>query len=524
MASDSEYPKVMKHLSTSNEAAGLDDTAALSRDALQAEEAGDVPEDTLVEDPQSDADDTISSSQSQTPNDDDDHSPIEGDEESPSDSDTGADTEEEPIESDIEEESSSTSEESPIGAHAARSTEPADDTPSEDSESGRATPYVPSHAAPKDVEPSSEAEDALEERPSPSHAASKEDDPVAPTTDEPTAAETAEAEAANNQDSGQAKAAKRLPDASQGSPQKGADSRRARSLDGAAYRKAAGTADPQVYGLEENEAERAMRLRREATQHRIRVGIVIASIAAAGWLLCSRPIAMMLKRSEGPRTEPVIAKIDPQDEDTTDEDVTETTDDADQEVAETETEVEEEPTPEEVAPYVLEDQLGIDDIARHVREHLTFDDNNVSVTLGDVSVEVSGGRVQVSHLTTDVTGVDPSIIAGRAAQRAAALSNDLTGHQIRATNDSVAAFSDVVWVVRDASGDSYLAVTFPVGSAPSSGDGLTVLAASPRYRLSDSLCGALGYTVRQEVGETPVGADGKYIWSTGVLPSPTSKN
>ena len=532
MASDSEKPKVMKHLSESVKSSDLDDTSTLVRIANSLPDVGDGLSDrsdtgdeeasTSVDDALDEADQTLTLMVGRdTPS--EESSSMEGSDDarghglSHADDSTVVD-EEDTSAGEVAAEDDIAGSSDTFDAPQDLNPEDAEDQPSE------TIRHRPSHAAPKSDDAPVEDEERAIVRQTPSHAALKSDEAPADETpvDEATSpTESAAEEATSEQRTDEAIGTPTQLEGDSDAPARDERRNAARSIPksgrsskapyDAAYAKASGTADPPVYGLEESEAERAMRLKRASTQHKIRVGIAVAAVAAIGWLAAARPVSLMLKRSEGPRTEPVVARsadTEEQPEEATDETV----------VPEPEPETEAEPEVEEV-PYALADQPTVEDILEHVRGHLAFDGNNVSVTVGDAAVDVSGGRVQVSHLTTDVTNVDPTIIAGRAAMRAAALCNDLSGRQIQGANGSVTSFTDVVWVVRTPTGDSYLAVTFPADTAPSSGDGLTVLAASPRYRLSDSMYAALGGTVRQEVGETPAGADGKYIWSTGVLPS-----
>lgn len=509
MASESEYPKVMKHLSPGNGAASSDDTQILPQVESQAEDevlntednsieetvAPDSPDEALS--PIDSADETLATESSQASDDEGAPSDTEATEDTPIDTEPDDDADGETPVPEGEAEEDASDDEAPVGAHAAKTSSAEDVTTEDEGDAAKEGARTPSHAAPKKPEPEQEEDEDSKTRPTPSHAASPEPDSSPKTIEASNSETTTYEEQSKETESKKSKTKKKD----------------AVNVSDAAYAKAAGTADPQVYGLDENEAERAMRLKREATQHRIRVGIVIVALAAVGWTIGSRPLSLLLKHPEGPRTEPVVARsVQENESDSTDEDVTEGTENVEEEEAE-------EPTPEETAPYSLGDQLTIDDITLHVREHLAFDGEEVTVTDGDVTVEVSGGLVQVTHLPTDVSGIEPSVIAGNAAVRAAALANDLAGHEIRGANDSVTPFTDVVWVVRNSVGDSYLAVTFPAGTAPSSGDGLAILTSSPRYRISDSMYWALGGTVQQEVGETPRGANGQYIWSTGVLPS-----
>lgn len=540
MTNESEIPRVMKHLGPKDEEHDLGDTSALVR--ITDSSADDTADDSTQLPPTDDAEPAaivesvdeagqaaiLSVAEPASEEDDADTQTLSDAEAAPeeTDQDVATTDADEPADTD-----DATVDEAPGAAHFAIAPSFAETAASDDSleEPQERTRRRPSHAAPKSSDDTDEDGAQSSERPTPSHAALVDEAPVEetvtqpepePTEDvdeEPGGSMASEASPADYEESTQTGSREERLPSERTAPKKAG--RAAKTRKDATFTKAAGIAEPAAHGLEESEAERAMRLKRESTQQKIRVGIVVAAVAAVGWMALSRPISLMLKRSEGPRTEPVVARS----ADTADQ-----TDDMPEESTAPETavepqtegvDVEETTPPEEEEPYTLADQLTADSITEHVRGHLSFDGDDLSVTVGEATVDVAGGRVQVTHLAADVTDIDPTIIAGKAALRAAALCNDLSGHQIQGKNDAVASFTDVVWVVRMPSGDSYLAVTFPVGTAPSSGDGLTVLAASPRYRLSDSMYAALGGAVKQEVGETPTGTDGKYIWSTGVLPS-----
>lgn len=525
MASESDTPKVMKHMSKSAPAPDLDNTNALaslsttvpdedeetpvSPDEAMEPEAVSVADPDADEAPGEEADDA--SGDAATPDDMTDGA--EETEAAGTDDEGAHDSVAESAEGDVPEQAMADEEQD--GAEAlAESSEPEDSTPDEadapeaEDEPRRVSNHA-SHAAPMRHLKPAEPEEAAE--------------PVEP---EETAEPVEPEAAAEPREAAESAEPKR--------PEEPARSKRARrakvSTDDAAYAKAAGTAEPPVYGLEVNEEERAMRQKREASQRAVRIGLAVAAIAGACWFFGARPISRLLNQSTGTRTEPVVARQDfdkdaltdgDQDADVDSEETT------DQEGAQEATEADAEKqdstakdASKKEAPYELAAELTTDNLAEHAKEHLSFDGNDVSPSDTEVTAAVStGGRVQIDNLVTATTGLEATAVAGNAALRAAAMANDLTGHQVIAANNTKVAPTDVVWVVRNGTGDSYLVVTYPVGNAPTTGEGLKVLAASPRYRLSDSLYIALGRTIQQEMGETPMGADGKYIWSTGVLPS-----
>ena len=265
--------------------------------------------------------------------------------------------------------------------------------------------------------------------------------------------------------------------------------------------------EPVVYGLETNKVDYEAKANRNKTI-RMMAGGLLAAAAIVGFLMVAKPFA---KPESGPRTEPVAAR------ETAEEPEGQLEEQAEEPGAtEPEAEVEQ---PEEETPetYTLPDQPAAEDIVQQAR-NLHFGDTDVSVTMGDVTAEVIGGRVQVTNVLTDLNGVQAPALAGNAAMRCAAIANAIGDRQVRGSGDAGAQdFVDVVWVVRNTDGDSFLAVMFPHGGAPTSGDGLAVLQQAPRYRLSDSLYYALGQSVQQEMGETPVDINNQYIWSTAEL-------
>ena len=151
--------------------------------------------------------------------------------------------------------------------------------------------------------------------------------------------------------------------------------------------------------------------------------------------------------------------------------------------------------------------------------NLIFDGTSLQIPQDEVEVEIQNGYVQVTHwLSEPVYEANP--LVEEAAQRAAALTNLIDGRMvIGADEDQPNTFESVNWIVRNQDDDSYLAIVFPAGGAPSTGDGLSVLTASPRYRMSDSVYYALEVEgdVPQSVGDTPTMLNDEYIWSTAAI-------
>ncbi|MBR1829886.1 MAG: hypothetical protein IJ781_10355, partial [Atopobiaceae bacterium] len=265
--------------------------------------------------------------------------------------------------------------------------------------------------------------------------------------------------------------------------------------------------EPMVYGLETNKVDYEAKANRDKTI-RMMLGGLVGAAAIVGFLMVAKPFA---KPDTGPRTEPVAMR---EEADEAKEEAPEEPEATAEEPAAEEQEEPEQTVDEAPEAYVLSDQPTPDDIVQQAH-NLHFGDGDVSVLAGDVNAEIVGGRVQVTNILTDLNGVEPQALAGNAALRCAAMASAIGDRQVRSSGDAEAQdFIDVVWVVRNNDGDSFLAVMFPRGGAPTSGDGLAVLQQAPRYRLSDSLYWALGQAVQQEMGETPIDVNNKYIWST----------
>lgn len=151
--------------------------------------------------------------------------------------------------------------------------------------------------------------------------------------------------------------------------------------------------------------------------------------------------------------------------------------------------------------------------------NLVFNGTSLEIPQDELEVEIKNGYVQVTHwLSEPVYEANP--LVEEAAQRAAALTNLIDGRMvIGADEDQPSTFESVIWIVRNQDSDSYLAIIFPAGGAPSTGDGLSVLTASPRYRMSDSVYYALEIEgdVPQSVGDTPTMLNDEYIWSTAAI-------
>ena len=151
--------------------------------------------------------------------------------------------------------------------------------------------------------------------------------------------------------------------------------------------------------------------------------------------------------------------------------------------------------------------------------NLIFDGTSLQIPQDELEVEIKNGFVQVTHwLSEPVYEANP--LVEEAALRAAALTNLIDGRMVIGVDeDQPSTFESVTWIVRNQDGDSYLAIIFPAGGAPSTGDGLSVLVESPRYRLSDSVYYALEVEgdVPQSAGDTPTMLNDEYIWSTAAI-------
>lgn len=272
------------------------------------------------------------------------------------------------------------------------------------------------------------------------------------------------------------------------------------------------SSEPIVYGLDINNTDNQKK-NDTRTTIRLVAGGVLAAAAIIGGLLVAKPF---VDRRASQADEPAQTVEQPKQSQKDEKASEEETPSKEADKAET---PDPEPPAEEKAPdaFVLPAQPSTDDLAQQARQ-LTFDGNDLAISDDQVTVEVLAGHVQVTHSLASTTGLDPHTLASNAARRAAALANAIGSKQVKGTSEEApAAANDIVWIVRNPSADSYLAVYFPTSGAPTTGDGIEVLAQSPRYRLSDSLYNALGGAVKQDNGETPTLITGEYIWSTAEI-------
>lgn len=177
----------------------------------------------------------------------------------------------------------------------------------------------------------------------------------------------------------------------------------------------------------------------------------------------------------------------------------------------------EEASKEEEKPAEDDDpnSLSPDEVKQLVQQ-LSFDGQDLSLPAEQMTIEILDGRVEATHLAGNK--VDPYTVTANASRRAAALAKAIGNQAVKGKDEKEAhPFSLVTWVVRNEAGNSYLAVCFTPENIPTTGDGIAVLKASPRYRLSDSLFAALGLDIPQEAGETPALLNGYYIWSDATI-------
>ncbi len=249
-------------------------------------------------------------------------------------------------------------------------------------------------------------------------------------------------------------------------------------------------ADMPIYGLEVTKEDRELISRRRRTLRWVFIGVV------AGVLLVAGIFVAQLLRGGRTRTRETAAQQ---------------TEAASAQTAAPQQEQAPAVAPLTVTPTAEDLQLQA--------STLSFDGTDLSVPQEQLEVEVLEGRVQVTHwLSEPVYEANP--VVEEAALRAAALTNLVSDRMvIGADEEQPSTFASVLWIVRNQDGDSYLAVSFPAGTAPTTGSGLSVLATSPRYRISDGVYYALETedNVPQSAGDTPVMLNDEYIWSTASI-------
>lgn len=174
-------------------------------------------------------------------------------------------------------------------------------------------------------------------------------------------------------------------------------------------------------------------------------------------------------------------------------------------------------TGEEPVVWQVANVPAVADIKELVTKHLVFNDEDYSAKQGKINVEILGGFVQITQ-SVNSSAIEPlgaKTCVSRAAIRAAATSKALAAHAIRDEDGGMTPFGEVLWIVCDETGDSYISVNFNVDGTPDSGDGIEVLKQASHYRMSDTLYADLKLPdVPQQTAEPPVGIDGAYVYST----------
>ena len=256
--------------------------------------------------------------------------------------------------------------------------------------------------------------------------------------------------------------------------------------------------DPNVYGLDITDKSQDMLVRQNRRSRVLFICIAIIAVLAITRHLTGFPSIRHLRRlMHGNQTTQSQTAQPAQDEQA-------------QEQEQAEQEQQEEPAPDESA----QEEEDLSGTILYLATTLNFAGVDLSIPEEELLVEASQGRVQVIHQPSGTLG-DSAQLAGDAAMRAAALCNAIGGQEVVGDGETEGfPLVEVTWIVRNANGESYLAVSYAPGTAPTEGSGVEVLAQSPCYRLSDSVYRSLSGVISQGTEAAPTLLSGEEIWPT----------
>lgn len=151
---------------------------------------------------------------------------------------------------------------------------------------------------------------------------------------------------------------------------------------------------------------------------------------------------------------------------------------------------------------------------------VSFNGTDLSLPEADMYTRISGARVEVVHILHDIEHAKPLTMAGNASLRAAGLATMLANRKIQGPGDqNPTLFNDVLWRIANVRDETFIALTFYSGFAPTEGDPLWVLMQSPYYCMSESLYNALNRAAPKNGGGQPRALDGSFIQANASLES-----
>ena len=256
--------------------------------------------------------------------------------------------------------------------------------------------------------------------------------------------------------------------------------------------------DPNVYGLDITDKSQDVLVRQNRRSRVLFICIAIIAVLAITRHLTGFPSIRHIRRlMHGNQTTQSQTAQPAQDEQANEQE-------------QAEQEQQEAQAPDEAAQEE-EDPSGT---ISYIASTLNYAGVDLSIPEEELLVEASQGRVQVIHQPSGTLG-DSAQLAGDAAMRAAALCNAIGGQEVIGDGETEGfPLAEVTWIVRNANGESYLAVSYAPGTAPTEGSGIEVLAQSPCYRLSDSVYRSLSGVISQGTEAAPTLLSGEEIWPT----------
>lgn len=262
--------------------------------------------------------------------------------------------------------------------------------------------------------------------------------------------------------------------------------------------------DPNVYGLDVTDKSQDVLVRQNRRSRVLFICIAIIAVLAITRHLTGFPSIRHLRRLMHGNQTTQSQTAQPAQEQQAEE----------QEQEQAEQEQQEEPAPDESA----QEEEDLSGTILFFASTLNFAGVDLSLPEDELLIEASQGRVQVTHQPSGSLG-DSTQLAGNAAMRAAALCNAIGGQEVIGDGETEGfPLAEVTWIVRNANGESYLAVSFAPGTAPTEGSGIEVLAQSPCYRLSDSVYRSLAGVISQGTEAVPTLLSGEEIWPSAKMP------
>lgn len=179
--------------------------------------------------------------------------------------------------------------------------------------------------------------------------------------------------------------------------------------------------------------------------------------------------------------------------------------------------------PKVTAPKVQQpavEVLDVDAIQAIINGSFMYGEEDITIDPSRVIVEVRDGRVLVTHQLNEDDVPDAARLVRMAGIRANVLANMLGGKNVSpVAGEQGMGIVDVTWVVRDANGDAFVAVSDVPGDIRTSDDPYGVLKGSQGFVIAPEVLAALGPDtgLEEAFGNAPADLDGSPIAAAAKL-------